>query len=79
MYVPDVVVHHHHGASSGLKKTSEKITIADNSVRRKALLGSTAAMRIFYKKHYAKNPLIDVFVYFAIGLLEKIRLLKFGL
>ncbi len=79
MYVPDVVVHHHHGASSGLKKTSEKITIADNSVRRKALLGSTAAMRIFYKKHYAGNPLIDVFIYFGIWLLEKIRIFSRGL
>lgn len=79
MYVPEVIVHHHHGASSGLKKTSESITIADNAVRRKALLGSTAAMRIFYKKHYAKNPLIDLFIYFGIWLLERIRLLKRGL
>ena len=79
MYVPDVVVHHHHGASSGLKKTSEKITIADNSVRHKAILGSTNAMRIFYKKHYAGNILVDPFVYIGIWLLERVRLLKRGL
>ncbi|MBI5358635.1 glycosyltransferase family 2 protein [Candidatus Amesbacteria bacterium] len=79
MYIPDVIAHHHHGASSGLKKTSVKITIADNSVRRKAILGSTNAMRIFYKKHYAGNILVDPFIYLGIWFLERIRLLMRGL
>jgi len=76
MYVPQVIVHHHHGASSGLKKTSEHITKADNFVKRRAILGSTNAMRIFYKKHYAGNLLITPFVYLGIWLLEKLRLSK---
>lgn len=76
MYVPNVIVHHHHGASSGLKKTSQKITKANSEVRKKAILGSTNAMRIFYKKHYAGNIFMDLFVYLAIWLLERIRLMK---
>lgn len=79
MYVPNVVVHHHHGASSGLKKTSQNITKANKEVRKKAILGSTNAMRIFYKKHYAGNIFMDVFVYLAIWLLERIRLIRWGI
>jgi GT2 family glycosyltransferase len=79
MYVPQVTVHHHHGASSGLKKTSENITKADNFVKRQAILGSTDAMRIFYKKHYAGNILVDPFIYLGIWVLEQFRLVRRGL
>lgn len=79
MYVPNVVVHHHHGASSGLKKTSQNITKANKEVRKKAILGSTNAMRIFYKKHHAGNIFMDIFVYLAIWLLERIRLIRWGI
>lgn len=79
MYVPNVIVHHHHGASSGLKKTSQNITKANKEVRKKAILGSTNAMRIFYKKHYAGNIFMDIFVYLAIWLLERIRLIRWGI
>lgn len=76
MYVPNVVVHHHHGASSGLKKTSQNITKADNSIRRQSILATTNAMRIFYKKHYAGNIFTDWLIYFGIWCLEKIRLIR---
>lgn len=79
MYVPNAVIHHHHGASTGLKKTSKNITKADDSIRRRSILSTTNAMRIFYKKHYAGNIFADVFVYFGIWCLEKIRLIKKGL
>lgn len=78
MYVPDVVVHHHHGASTGLKKTSQHLTKATNEVRIRTILGSTNAMRIFYKKHYEKknNFLINNLIYFGIWCLEQIRIIK---
>lgn len=76
MYVPNVVVHHHHGASSGLKKTSTNLTKADNSIRRRSILATTNAMRIFYKKHYAGNIFFDWLIYFGIWCLERIRLIR---
>jgi GT2 family glycosyltransferase len=76
MYVPNVIVRHHHGASSGLKQTSQHITKANNEIRKKSILGSTNAMRIFYKKHYSGNIFQDTFVYLGICLLERIRLMK---
>lgn len=79
MYVPQVIVHHHHGASSGLKKTSQKLTIASREIKIRSIKATISAMRIFYKKHYAGNILIDAFIYLAIWLLERIRLLSRGL
>jgi GT2 family glycosyltransferase len=72
-YVPNVIVHHHHGASSGLKKTS-----ADVSTRKRSVLATTNAMRIFYNKHYqSQNPqIINFLVNFAISLLEQLRLIS---
>lgn len=76
MYVPNVIVHHHHGASSGLKKTSQNVTKANNETRKRSILASTEAMRIFYKKHYARNVFEDSLMYFGIWCLEKIRLTR---
>ena len=77
MYVPEVIVHHHHGASSGLKKTSQKLTIASREIKIRSTLATTGAMRIFYKKHYEKENIFFVnwLVYASMWILEKIRLL----
>lgn len=76
MYVPEVIVHHYHGASSGLKKTSQAVTVADATTKRRAVLATTEAMRIFYQKHVAstKPGLVNQLVYLGIYLMEKLRL-----
>ncbi|MEK9185513.1 MAG: glycosyltransferase family 2 protein [Patescibacteria group bacterium] len=77
MYVPQVIVHHHHGASSGLKKTSEKLTTASKETKIRSTLATTDAMRIFYKKHYEKENmfLVNWLAYAGMWILEKTRLM----
>lgn len=77
MYVPQVIVHHHHGASSGLKKTSQKLTMASRETKIRSTLATTNAMRIFYKKHYEKDNIFFVnwLVYTGMWILKQIRLM----
>ena len=72
MFVPKVKIIHHKGASSGIGKTKSKASIA---TRKKAMLASTQAMRIFYQKHYLeKYPwLVNQMIFLGIKILEKIR------
>jgi len=75
MFVPKVKIIHYKGASSGIKKTKSKAGLA---TRKKAMLASTQAMRIFYQKHYLKKYpwLVSQMVLLAIKVLEKIRVWK---
>ncbi len=77
MYVSQVIVHHHHGASSGLKKTSEKLATASKETKVRSTLATINAMRIFYKKHHEKENMFFVnwLVYGGMWILEKIRLM----
>lgn len=80
VFVPDTKMLHWKGASSGMKKDSQKVSTASTETRRRAAMASTDAMRIFYKKHYRKKyprPLTN-FVLLGIDVLEKIRLAKVG-
>jgi len=72
-YLPDVSITHYEGASSGIKKQSEKITTADNESRRQIQKHRFNAMRIFFQKNYShKYPkIITWLVSFAINLLHK--------
>ncbi len=54
-YVPDVSILHYGGVTSGIKKTSQDITTADNERRRRVQGYRFDAMRIFYKKNYANR------------------------
>lgn len=51
-YIPDVYITHHGGASSGIKKQSEKITTASLETKRRIQRHRFDAMRIFYTKNY---------------------------
>ncbi|MDP1743604.1 MAG: glycosyltransferase family 2 protein [Candidatus Amesbacteria bacterium] len=77
MYVPQVTVHHHHGASSGLKKTSQKLTTANRETKIRSIKATIGAMRIFYKKHYEKENIFitNWLVYVGMWVLEKVRLI----
>jgi len=76
MYVPTTKIIHWKGASSGLKKHSQKISTADKKTKIKAAKASAKVMRVFYKKHYQKKypKLIYWLVMLGISFLEKIRL-----
>lgn len=54
-YVPEVNIIHYSGASSGIKKESQKITTASLETKKKVQGWRFDAMRIFYKKNYSKK------------------------
>lgn len=71
-YVPDVKILHFGGVSSGIKKQSQNKTTANDEIRRKVQGWRFDAMRIFYKKNYAKsNPLMTWIVMKGIDFLYK--------
>ena len=75
MFIPQVKIIHYKGASSGIKKTKSKAKMA---TKKRAMLASTQAMRVFYQKHYLeKYPwLVSQMVLMAIKILERIRIWK---
>lgn len=81
MYLPEVVIYHYHGASSGLKKTSQKVTTASQETRLRSAQASINAMKVFYAKHYKnKYPSFITFIVLsAISLFGLIRILKIKL
>ncbi|MDD5074053.1 MAG: glycosyltransferase family 2 protein, partial [Candidatus Shapirobacteria bacterium] len=73
VFYPEVKITHYQGASSGIKKTQSR---ANKETKKKVMIASVEAMRVFYQKHYQnKYPrVIGWLVMKGIGLLEKIRL-----
>jgi hypothetical protein len=55
MYVPEVKILHIKGVSSGIKKHSQKDSMASSSTQNLAMNYFYSTMKVFYKKHYAKN------------------------
>ncbi len=55
MYLPEVKVLHVKGVSSGIKKHSQKESGASSSTQNLAMNYFYTTMKIFYKKHYARN------------------------
>ncbi len=55
MYVPEVKIIHIKGVSSGIKKHSQDRSGATSSTKSLATQHFYSTMKIFYKKHYAKN------------------------
>lgn len=55
MFVPKYRALHYKGASGGIKKSSQTVTVASSSTKKKAQQARFDAMRIFYKKHYMKK------------------------
>lgn len=75
MFLPEISVLHYHGISSGIKKHSINLSLADEKTRSRALKASTEAMKIFYKKHYQnKYPrLLSLGILFGIDVLNFLR------
>lgn len=70
MYLPTVKVLHHKGISTGLKKHSQEQSTASLETRKKMTGYFYSTMKIFYKKHYAKNYpfFVNWLIYLAINL-----------
>jgi len=78
LYNPKVKIIHYKGASSGMKKTSKDVTSATREAKRKALIASTEAMEIFYRKHYIKKypKIVSFLVFGTIWCLRSLRLAR---
>lgn len=74
MYVPDVSIVHYKGASSGIKKHSQHVSVADAETKLLATKARFEVMRTFYKKHYINSypRLLTSLVFFGITIREKI-------
>lgn len=70
IYVPEVKVLHIKGVTSGLKKHSQDISTATKQSRLQAFNSFYETMKIFYRKHLAKNYpfFINWLVYLGINL-----------
>lgn len=55
LYDPTIQITHYKGISSGLKKHSQQLTVADRTTRDKAKNAFYEAMILFYDKHYKKQ------------------------
>ncbi len=75
VYTPVTKIIHYKGVSSGIKPASVHLSKATKESKKKALLESTRAMRLFYQKHLIdKYPFfVNWLTVFAIKVLEKIR------
>lgn len=75
VYLPQFKTLHIKGASIGTRKHNKKELKKPYLYRKKQVLNSTAAMRIFFKKHYSGkySPTTLKFVFLEIALLEKMR------
>lgn len=78
MFTPITKIIHYKGASSGIKSQSEHLSKATRESKKRALVESIRAMKLFYQKHYReKYPFfVTWLVLIGIKLLESIRLLK---
>lgn len=52
MFVPDVTIIHYKGVSSGIKKHSRNLSLADRKIQLVSTKARFEVMRIFYEKHY---------------------------
>jgi GT2 family glycosyltransferase len=79
-YVPHVKILHYHGAASGVKKSSQSLSSADQQTKRMAVRESVRAMKLFYQKHYQeKYPrFITWLVLLGIRLLEGYRVKRWA-
>ncbi len=68
MYLPQIKIKHVKGISSGIKKHSRESSSAAESTKEMALNHFYETMKLFYKKHYAKNypSLFNSLVYLGI-------------
>lgn len=81
-FIPEIKVVHYQGISSGIKSNTENKKIINTSVayetRKRSILATTQAMRLFHQKNLKKKYpyLVNQLIFLGINILEKIRLLS---
>ena len=75
MYLSQFSTLHYKGASVGIRKQTQDISLATKEIKVKMNKETTRAMRLFYQKHYSKKypKIFTWFILFAISILEKVR------
>ncbi len=78
MYVPSALIHHYHGASSGLKKSSHKVTKATRETKIRSAQAGIDAMKTFYGKFYREKypKIVTKAVLTGISLLGSFRIIR---
>ncbi len=76
-FYPDAKAYHFKGSSKGTKKISKSFSNVSDETINLQINSGVEAMKIYYKKFYAKNNsrFINNFVYLGIDILKKLRLL----
>lgn len=76
-FFPKTKVYHFKGSSKGTKKVSKNFGKVSESTKKLQINSGIDAMKIFYKKFYAKHnsKILNSIVYFGMDILKKIRLL----
>lgn len=79
IFNPETSILHWKGVSSGMKEASSSVATANKETKKRAIMGSIQAMKIFYQKHYLKKypSILTKIVLFGISLLEQNRLKTF--
>lgn len=77
-FVPEIKITHFQGISSGYTRFSQKPATVAKETKRRSVLATTQAMRVFFQKNLAHNypKLFSKFIVLAINLLEQYRLAK---
>jgi GT2 family glycosyltransferase len=78
MYLPQFTAIHYKGVSVGTRKETNDVTTATIRTKIKMRRHSTAAMKLFYSKHYSKiyPTWLTGLVFLGIDLMEKYRIKK---
>ena len=76
LFYPLAKAYHFKGSSKGTKKISKNFAKVSEETKNLQINSGIDAMKIFYKKFYAKNNsnFTNSFVYFGMDILKKIRL-----
>lgn len=77
LFYPFAKAYHFKGSSKGTKKISKNFAKVSEETKNLQINSGIDAMKIFYKKFYAKNNsnFTNSFVYFGMDILKKIRLI----
>jgi len=80
-FIPDSSILHYRGAASGIVKRTSQISTASKESKIRSAKASTAAMEIFYKKHYENTypAFIKWIVLGGIKLLSAYRVVKYSI
>ncbi len=75
VFLPKIKALHYKGVTSGLKKHTKELKLADKETRKKLARSSTEAMKIFYEKHYRDSypKILRYLIFLTISIIQRVR------